>query len=280
MKKWLMLVPLAALAAGCASKQKTPAEEAPKPAVAVAPQPFCMPCELPCTTPCPKPAPPTPKPKPPPPPPPPAAPAAAATFQPDGGKFNEPVMVTPATATAGGELRCTTDGTPPTPDTPVTTPPIRVEKTATVQCITTAPGLPPSPVASATYEILPTRVTFTTQKLQLKEKVMFATGKATIDQRSYPLLDDVATALLAHQEAKKVRVEGHTDSTGSAKLNQKLSQDRADSVKTYLVQKGVDPGRLEAKGFGSSRPIASNKTADGREENRRVDFVVTDLAQQ
>ena len=278
MKKWLMLVTLLAVGAvGCATTQKAPAE-APAPQAAVYPQPFCMPCEMPCTTPCPKPVPPAPKPPPPPPPPP--EPAASATFQPAGGTFTGPVMVTPATATPGGELRCTTDGTPPTAETPVTTPPIRVETTATLQCITTAPGLPPSAVASANYTILPSRVEFTTRKLELREKVMFATGKTTIDPRSYPLLDDVASALNAHSEAKKVVIEGHTDSTGGAKVNQKLSQGRADSVKAYLVQKGVDPERLEAKGFGPARAIASNKTKDGREANRRVEFVVAEMGQQ
>lgn len=96
---------------------------------------------------------------------------------------------------------------------------------------------------------------------------------STIQPRSYALLDDVAKVLQGHPELKKVVVEGHTDSRGSKALNTKLSQARAAAVRDYLVGKGVDPARIDAKGYGPTRPIADNKTAAGREKNRRVDFV-------
>jgi outer membrane protein OmpA-like peptidoglycan-associated protein len=75
-----------------------------------------------------------------------------------------------------------------------------------------------------------------------------------------------------HPEVGKVVVEGHTDNVGKAAVNQKLSQGRADSVMKYLVGKGVAPSRLEAKGYGESKPVADNATAKGREANRRVEL--------
>jgi OOP family OmpA-OmpF porin len=81
---------------------------------------------------------------------------------------------------------------------------------------------------------------------------------------------DVAAEQLLARPGVKVVVEGHTDSTGSDAYNQGLSQRRADSVLNYLVRKGVPAGRLTARGFGESNPVASNDTAEGRALNRRV----------
>lgn len=113
-----------------------------------------------------------------------------------------------------------------------------------------------------------------TGKIDILEKVYFDTGKATIQDRSFPVLDAVAKVLAANPQITKVSIEGHTDATGSAKQNTKLSADRAAAVKAYLVGKGVEGGRLEPKGFGSSRPVADEKTAEGRDQNRRVEFVL------
>ena len=112
-------------------------------------------------------------------------------------------------------------------------------------------------------------------KLELTEKVYFDTGKSTIKPVSYSLLDDVAQVLKDHPEVKKVRIEGHTDSKGSAKLNTSLSKARAQAVRKYLVDKGVEAPRLEAAGFGPKKPVADNATAEGREKNRRVEFMIT-----
>jgi outer membrane protein OmpA-like peptidoglycan-associated protein len=115
-------------------------------------------------------------------------------------------------------------------------------------------------------------VVVTGEKLELADKVFFDSGKATIQDRSHALLDEVAKVLTDHPEVKRVLIEGHTDSVGSAARNTKLSQARAESVRKYLVGRGVATDRLEAKGFGSARPVADNKTVAGREENRRVEF--------
>ncbi len=92
--------------------------------------------------------------------------------------------------------------------------------------------------------------------------------------KSWPLLSQVARVLTEHPEIRKVRVEGHTDDKGKREMNLKLSQDRADAVKTFISAKGVDASRLEARGFGPDQAADSNKTEKGRENNRRVEFVV------
>jgi OOP family OmpA-OmpF porin len=111
-------------------------------------------------------------------------------------------------------------------------------------------------------------------KIEIKQKVFFATGKATIQPVSFRLLDEVAEVLKTYP-TMQVMVEGHTDAVGSASKNLRLSQDRADAVRVYLVGKGVPPERLTAMGFGKERPLESNQTKAGREVNRRVEFTIT-----
>ncbi|HEX8704182.1 MAG TPA: OmpA family protein [Myxococcaceae bacterium] len=112
-------------------------------------------------------------------------------------------------------------------------------------------------------------------RIELKDTVHFDTAKAKIQSRSFKLLDQVAKILKEHPELEKIWIEGHTDSQGKPEKNLKLSQDRAEAVRTYLIKKGIAPGRLVAQGFGQTRPIADNKTAKGRAANRRVDFLTT-----
>jgi outer membrane protein OmpA-like peptidoglycan-associated protein len=114
----------------------------------------------------------------------------------------------------------------------------------------------------------------TEEKIELKQAIFFQTAKATIMAKSFPLLDEVAVALGA-RPSMQVRIEGHTDSRGSRPYNLRLSQARADSVKAYLVGKGISSDRMEAKGYGPDQPIDNNRTAAGRERNRRVEFMIT-----
>jgi outer membrane protein OmpA-like peptidoglycan-associated protein len=116
------------------------------------------------------------------------------------------------------------------------------------------------------------QVKVTQDKLELADKVYFELNKADVAQKSFELLSKVADILKAHPELSLVRIEGHTDNAGPRDFNVSLSQKRADAVKKFLVEHGVAPTRLEAKGFGPDRPIASNDDAAGREQNRRVDF--------
>jgi outer membrane protein OmpA-like peptidoglycan-associated protein len=111
-------------------------------------------------------------------------------------------------------------------------------------------------------------------KIEIRETVTFETARAIIKQGSLPLLDQVALQILAHPHIAKVRIEGHTDSSGPEEDNLFLSQDRADAVRRYLIQKGVGKEKLEAIGFGESRPIDTNDTPEGRAINRRVEFFI------
>jgi OmpA-OmpF porin, OOP family len=112
------------------------------------------------------------------------------------------------------------------------------------------------------------------KKPLILEGVNFATGKAELTPESQAILDGVAESLVAHEDIK-VQVGGHTDNTGSAAVNKRLSAARAESVRQYLISKGVAADRLTAAGFGPSKPIASNKTAAGRAQNRRVELTRT-----
>ncbi len=100
----------------------------------------------------------------------------------------------------------------------------------------------------------------------------FDFGKATIREHSYASLDRVAKLLV--DKNFSLKLAGHTDNVGSNDANMRLSKDRAESIKSYLVSKGVNASRIEATGYGETQPIASNKTAKGRQANRRVEFTL------
>jgi outer membrane protein OmpA-like peptidoglycan-associated protein len=101
--------------------------------------------------------------------------------------------------------------------------------------------------------------------------VNFRTGSAEITEDSYEKLDMVYEQLAKYPD-RRFEISGHTDNTGSDRINIKLSHDRANSVREYLINRGVEGRRLVAKGYGSSRPKADNKTAAGRAINRRIEF--------
>ncbi len=109
------------------------------------------------------------------------------------------------------------------------------------------------------------------KKTLILEGMNFETGKAELREDSKTILDGVAESLVANGEIK-VQVSGHTDNTGSAALNKRLSQARVESVRQYLVSKGAAPDGLTAVGSGPSKPVASNKTASGRTQNYRVEL--------
>jgi OOP family OmpA-OmpF porin len=101
--------------------------------------------------------------------------------------------------------------------------------------------------------------------------VLFDTGKWDIKAQAYPILDE-ALAILKKQPTLKVEVQGHTDNVGARAYNQKLSERRAKAVMEYFIDKGIEPERLSAAGYGFSRPTASNDTREGRTLNRRVEL--------
>ena len=113
---------------------------------------------------------------------------------------------------------------------------------------------------------------------QLLQKAMqgieFETGKATIKKKSFPLLNQIAKIFIENSNYI-IEVQGHTDNTGKAEVNKRLSEQRADAVMVYLAKQGVDDRRMTAVGYGQEQPIADNKTKAGRQKNRRVEFKIT-----
>jgi outer membrane protein OmpA-like peptidoglycan-associated protein/tetratricopeptide (TPR) repeat protein len=105
------------------------------------------------------------------------------------------------------------------------------------------------------------------------ENIYFETSKATLKPESFEQLDQVVS-FMENNETITLEISGHTDNTGSLKINTKLSNERAQSVVDYLVSKGIDATRLEAKGYAFSQPVAPNDTPEGREKNRRVEFKI------
>jgi outer membrane protein OmpA-like peptidoglycan-associated protein len=109
-------------------------------------------------------------------------------------------------------------------------------------------------------------------QIKIIQQVKFKTGSAEILKESDDILNAVTQILKDHPEIKKIRVEGHTDNKGTAAYNKDLSKRRAASVAKWLVDHGVEKPRISSQGFGLERPIDSNTTDEGRQNNRRVEF--------
>lgn len=104
--------------------------------------------------------------------------------------------------------------------------------------------------------------------------IQFETGKDVIKKESNVILNQIARVLMENP-TYTIEVQGHTDNVGSVELNNELSDKRAHAVRIYLIEKGIGADRITAKGYGDSRPVASNSTAQGRTKNRRVEFIVS-----
>jgi outer membrane protein OmpA-like peptidoglycan-associated protein len=118
------------------------------------------------------------------------------------------------------------------------------------------------------------RVVYEDGEFKILDRVEFETGSAKLNEDSHSLLDQVALTVKANPQIEKVRVEGHTDSRGDERMNERLSQARAGSVRQYLINRGVDPRRLTAAGYGESRPLEEGDGEDAWAKNRRVEFIV------
>ncbi len=136
-------------------------------------------------------------------------------------------------------------------------------------------ALPPPPAAPQ-EEVL---AKVENNKIVIMQPIHFEFNMAVIRPISYPILDAVVNILKSREDISKVRVEGHTDSKGTDAYNNRLSQARADAVKKYLTNQGIEVSRLVAIGYGESRPIDTNTTEEGRAKNRRVEFTILDQGQ-
>jgi len=110
-------------------------------------------------------------------------------------------------------------------------------------------------------------------KTYILDNVFFDTGKATLKSESNKALNDLYE-VMKYKETLYIEISGHTDNVGGEDLNKKLSQDRADAVRNYLVKKGIAPDRIIAKGYWFTEPIADNDTDEGRAKNRRTEVRV------
>ena len=116
-------------------------------------------------------------------------------------------------------------------------------------------------------------IQFQPSKTFILEDCNFETGKSILQPESYTVLDELV-AYLNRKDDEKIELGGHTDNVGSAASNVKLSLDRANTVRAYLLTKGIDPDRVTAKGYGMTVPIADNKSEDGRAQNRRTEVKI------
>lgn len=157
---------------------------------------------------------------------------------------------------------------PPQPEPEVKKEPAPVSKEPEVE---KTPEPPPEPAKV---------VVVRRERIDLPQRIEFELGKAKLTQESKPVLDAVALAMLEHPEILLVRIDGHTDSSGTAVFNQLLSLRRALSVRKYLAGRGVEMFRMEVKGFGEAKPIKPNDSPANRAQNRRVEFNILNRADE
>ncbi len=113
-------------------------------------------------------------------------------------------------------------------------------------------------------------------KIEIMQTVQFETGKDTILSKSFSLLEQVTSVVASNPGIKQVLIGGHTDDVGSDDFNLELSQKRAEAVRQFLIDQGISPSKLVAKGFGETQPLLPNTSSRNRSNNRRVEFKVTD----
>jgi len=134
---------------------------------------------------------------------------------------------------------------------------------------------PPPPAAPVMTEQQRTEAVSCQGKFDnfLKQPILFQTGKAVIDRRSFRLLDSLAEVARSCPAAQ-FEIGGHTDASGPLEMNMKLSAARAEAVRKYLGNRGIDQARMTAEGYGPTQPVAENRTAAGMRKNRRTEFKV------
>jgi outer membrane protein OmpA-like peptidoglycan-associated protein len=146
------------------------------------------------------------------------------------------------------------------------------------------PREPGKPSADPKANGCPTFIKYEGAIIRILQQVHFQTGSAKILPDSFPMLEEIAKLLKANPQIKRMSIEGHTDNVGAAGMNLQLSTDRAASVLQWLVEHGIDKGRMESHGYGLTRPLPcpdgsppncdSNATDAGRAKNRRVEFKI------
>jgi outer membrane protein OmpA-like peptidoglycan-associated protein len=149
------------------------------------------------------------------------------------------------------------------------TPPPRKSQPDTSMIIAAKPVSTPPKQEPAIQTAVPTKP----DSLIVLNEVLFAVNSYKLRPELYPKLDSIVM-FLRKNPSTKIEISGHTDNTGSESHNLKLSENRADAVAEFVVDKGIDTSRVTFNGYGSSRPIASNDTDQGRRKNRRVEILI------
>ncbi len=163
------------------------------------------------------------------------------------------------------------------PDVPAATAdgcPLDTDKDGIPDTLDACPKVPGPPNADPKKNGCPQFIKVEGSVVRILQQVHFATASTTILPDSFPMLQEIANLLKASASIHRMSIEGHTDNRGAAEYNMTLSQGRATSVMNWLVQHGIEAGRLEAHGYGLTKPIADNETDAGRLTNRRVEFKI------
>ncbi|MEC7984443.1 MAG: OmpA family protein [Myxococcota bacterium] len=138
--------------------------------------------------------------------------------------------------------------------------------------VTKKASITPNETVTLAITMQPTKAEIKDGRINFEGVIHFKTNSAIIEPRSFGLLNDIGDIMRDFLAIEKIRIEGHTDSRGSDIKNKRLSQDRAESVRQYLIQYNIAPERMLAEGFGEERPISDNKSKKGRQANRRVEI--------
>ncbi|MET0593127.1 MAG: OmpA family protein [Polyangiaceae bacterium] len=192
-------------------------------------------------------------------------------------KIVAPLLLTSLVACAPAMVGCQASAQlgsgaqqPPPPPPPAPPPPPPPEPTPAAS---TPPPATPAPAA----EPPKTSVTVTGDRLGVPGNIVYETGKAIIKPESEPTLNALKDFMEQNKNFTRIRIEGHTDNVGKSADNLKLSTDRAMAVVTWMTQHGLNKDRFLAVGFGDTKPIADNKTEDGKAQNRRTEFHLAEV---
>lgn len=132
-------------------------------------------------------------------------------------------------------------------------------------------ALPPAKDTLVSFDV---NITFELPKVYTLDNVFFDTGKSTLRPESSKELNELAE-YMSLKKTLVIEIAGHTDNVGAKEANQKLSEDRAKTVRDYLLKKSISPERITAKGYGDTQPVASNDTDKGKQKNRRTEVRIT-----
>jgi OOP family OmpA-OmpF porin len=190
-------------------------------------------------------------------------------------KIVAPLLLTVLVASAPAMFGCQASAQLGNAQQPPPPPPPAPAPAPTPEPTPAAATPPPAPAPAA--EPPKSTVTVTGDRLGVPGNIVYETGKAIIKPESEPTLNALKDFMEQNKNFTRIRIEGHTDNVGKSAENMKLSTDRAMAVVTWMTQHGMSKDRFLAVGFGDTKPIADNKTEDGKAQNRRTEFHLAEV---